>query len=195
MSLEDLLTRNRSYRRFHEDRLVDEQVLVDLVELTRLCPSAANRQSLRYLIVHRPEDNARVFEHLAWAGALRDWPGPAEGERPTGYIVILGDTEVSTRFNVDPGIVAQSMMLGAVERGLGGCMVGSIAREGLRAAFGIPQRYAILLVLALGVPKETVVLETASSPESLNYWRDEADVHHVPKRPLGELLVDFGRQK
>jgi len=193
MSLEDLLTRNRSYRRFHEDRLVDEQVLVDLVELTRLCPSAANRQSLRYLIVHRPEENARMFEHLSWAGALPDWPGPAEGERPTGYIVILGDTEVTTRFNVDPGIVAQSMMLGAVERGLGGCMVGSIAREGLREAFDISRRYAILLVLALGVPKETVVLETASSPESLDYWRDEADVHHVPKRPLGDLLVDFGR--
>jgi nitroreductase len=191
MNFADLLTRNRSYRRFHEDQPVDRRTLVDLVELTRRCPSAANRQPLKYLVVASPEENHKLFRHLRWAVALRDWNGPAEGERPTGYIVILGDTEITMQFTVDPGIAAQSMLLAAVERGMGGCMVGSIDREGLRADFHIPERFAIALVVALGVPNETVVLETATSPENVDYWRDADGVHHVPKRPLEELLVRF----
>ena len=189
MALRDLLTRNRSYRRFHEDRPLDEQTLRGLVELTCLCPSAANRQPLKYLICWEPERNARVFAHLRWAGALADWPGPAEGERPTGYVVILGDMDVATHFNVDPGIVAQSMLLGAAEQGLGGCMVGSIDRDGLRKALGIHERLAITLVVALGHPKETVVLEPGRSPDEIPYWRDRDGVHHVPKRPLEEVLL------
>ena len=123
--------------------------------------------------------------------ALRDWSGPAEGQRPAAYIVILGDTEITMQFTVDPGIAAQSMLLAAVERGLGGCMVGSIDREGLRADFHIPDRFAIALVIALGVPDETIVLETTASPDRTDYWRDADGVHHVPKRPLDELLVSF----
>lgn len=191
MKLDDLLTRNRSYRRFRQDRPLDRQTLVELVELTRLCPSAANRQPLKYLVVCSAEENARLFPHLFWAAALRDWAGPAEGERPTGYIIILGDTHITTHFSVDPGIVAQSMLLAAVERGLGGCMIGSIDREGVRAAFHIPDRFAIALVVALGVPNETVVLETTTDPGKIDYWRDDKGVHHVPKRPLTEILVDF----
>lgn len=189
MTLKDLLTRNRSYRRFHEDQPLDEKTLTSLVELTCLCPSAANRQPLKYLISCQPQQNARIFPHLRWAAALADWPGPAQGERPTGYIIILGDTDVTTHLNVDPGIVAQSMLLAAVEQGLGGCMVGSIDRDGLRKALGIPDRFAITLVVALGRPKETVVLEHGTSPDEIPYWRDQDGVHHVPKRPLEEVLL------
>ena len=190
MTVKDLLLKNRSYRRFQQTP-IEAATLIDLVELTRLCPSAANRQPLKYLLTCTPGDNAKVFEHLRWAGALPDWPGPAESQRPTAYITILGDTEITERFNVDPGIVAQSMLLGAVERGLGGCMVGSITRDGLRKAFSIPERFAILLVIALGQPSETVVLEDAKDANDIDYWRDIADIHHVPKRPLSELLVEI----
>jgi len=189
MTLKELLAKSRSYRRFHEDRPLDEETLRGLVELTCLCPSAANRQPLKYVISWEPEKNARIFAHLRWAAALRDWPGPAEGERPTGYIIILGDTEVATDLNVDPGIVAQSMLLGAAEQGLGGCMVGSIDRDGLRKELGIPGRFAVALVVALGRPAEKVVLEHGRSPDRVPYWRDRDGVHHVPKRPLEEVLL------
>ncbi len=190
ITVKDLLLKNRSYRRFQQTP-IEAATLIELVELTRLCPSAANRQPLKYLLTCTPGDNAKVFEHLRWAGALSDWPGPDESERPTAYITILGDTEITERFNVDPGIVAQSMLLGAVERGLGGCMVGSITRDGLRKAFSIPERFAILLVIALGKPSETVVLEDAKDANDIDYWRDIADIHHVPKRPMSELLVEI----
>ena len=191
MTIEELLRRNRSYRRFHEDRPIARQTLVDLVAVTRLCPSAANRQPLKYVVSASTETNAKIFSCLAWAGALKNWPGPAPGERPTGYIIILGDTRVSKHFYVDPGIVAQSMLLTAVEKGLGGCMLGSIDRKQLRPSLGISEHFTIELVVALGQPKETVVLDDAKSAENVVYWRDADGVHHVPKRPLDELLVEL----
>ena len=189
MTIEELLTKNRSYRRFHQDQALDEATLVGLVKLAQLCPSAANRQPLKYMVSWEPERNAAIFPHLRWAAALAPWPGPAEGERPTGYVVILGDTRVANNFYCDHGIVAQSMLLAAAEQRLGGCMVGSIDRPGLRRTLQIPEHLEILLVLALGRPKEKVVLEMDTSPDQVPYWRDAADVHHVPKRPLDELLV------
>lgn len=191
MNLRDLLTANRSYRRFRANEPLNPRTLLELVELTRLCSSAANLQPLRYLLVSDPEECDRLFSRLAWARGLKNWKGPAAEERPTGYIVILGDTRLTDQYTVDAGIAAQTILLGAVERGLGGCMLGSINRDGLRHDFRIPEHYGICLVLALGVPDEVVVLENAKSPDDVAYWRDAQDVHHVPKRVMGELLVRF----
>lgn len=191
MPLRDLLTRNRSYRRFDENQRIERSTLVDWIELTRLCPSAANRQPLRYLIACSTAETDTVFPHLRWAASLRDWPGPVEGERPAAYIIILGDTRISRSFDFDAGIAAQSMLLAAAEQGLGGCMIGSIDRKQLRGVLHIPEEYEIVLVVALGKPNETVMLEEAKNADDVTYWRDAAGVHHVPKRPLGELLVDF----
>ncbi|MGB9624452.1 MAG: nitroreductase family protein, partial [Phycisphaerae bacterium] len=159
--LKDLILKNRSYRRFHQNHRIGMETLRELVELARLSPSAGNLQPLKYFLSADPETNDRIFPHLAWAGYLTDWPGPAEGERPSAYIVILGDTLISPTVNCDHGIAAQSILLGATERGLGGCMIGSVKRDELRQVLSIPARYVILLVVALGRPRETVVLETA----------------------------------
>ncbi len=191
VNVAELLRRNRSYRRFHQDQPIEQQTLLELIELTRLCPSSANRQPLRYLVACSPEQNAKIFPHLAWAGALKDWPGPDEGQRPAGYIIILGDVKNPSSLNVDSGIAAQSMLLGAVEQGLGGCMVGSIDRDGLRQELNVPDEYVIVMVVALGRPKETVVLEDAKDTDDVIYWRDRQDVHHVPKRTMAELVVEF----
>jgi len=189
MNLEDLLGRTRSFRRFRQEPAVDEQTLVGLVSLTRLCASAANRQPLKYLISCDPERNAAIFAHLRWAAALKDWPGPARGERPTGYIIVLGDKRIAKEFFCDHGIAAQTILLAATERGFGGCMIASIDRDGLARKLNLPTYFEILLVLALGTPGETVVLEHGQSPVPAPYWRDPAGVHHVPKRPLEELIV------
>ena len=122
--------------------------------------SAGNLQPLKYVFSCDPERNALIFPHLVWARYLKDWSGPSEGEKPTGYIVVLGDTEITRSFGCDHGIAAQTILLGAVEKGLGGCMIASIDRDGLRQALKIPARFEILLVLALGKPKEKVVIET-----------------------------------
>ncbi len=183
----DLIVKNRSYRRFHQNQPVELDTLKELVELARLSPSAGNMQPLKYVLSADPEKNGLIFRHLAWAGYLTDWTGPAEGERPAAYIIILGDKDISPSVDCDHGIAAQSILLGAVEKGLGGCTIGSIRREELRKDLQIPDRYAILLVLALGRAKETVVIETSRG--DIKYWRDKQGVHHVPKRPLDEVII------
>jgi len=187
--LKDLVRKNRSYRRFHQDVPVDLETLRALVDLARLSASAANLQPLKYILSYDPETNARIFPHTRWAGYLKDWDGPAEGERPAAYIVILGDTEIRKSFGCDHGIAAQSIMLGAAEQGLGGCMIGSIDRDALRRTLDIPKQYEILLVLALGRPKETVVIEDIGPNGDIKYYRDGEGVHHVPKRLLDELIL------
>jgi len=187
--LEDIVKASRSYRRFHEEKPIEPETLKGLVDLARLSPSAANLQPLKYIISADPELNARIFPILAWAGYLKDWPGPAKGERPSAYIVILGDTEITRNFGCDHGIAAQSIMLGAAEKGLGGCMIGSIDRQKLREALHIPDRYEILLVLALGYPKERVMLEEVPQDGDIRYYRDPEGVHHVPKRRLDDIML------
>ncbi len=187
--LRDLILKNRSYRRFHEDVAIERETLRDLVDLARLSASGSNLQPLKYILSCDPERNALIFPHLAWAGYLKEWRGPSEGERPSAYIIILGDTEIRRSVGCDHGIAAQSILLGATERGLGGCMIGSVQREKLRKALEIPLCYEILLVLALGKPKEIVTIEAAGPEGDIRYWRDEEGVHHVPKRSLDQIII------
>ncbi len=188
--IRDLIIKSRSYRRFHQEVAIEPETLRKLVDLARLSPSAGNLQPLKYILACEPKKNALIFPHLAWAGYLKDWPGPSEGERPSAYIIILGDREVSRSIDCDHGIAAQSILLGATEKGLGGCIIGSIQRKGLQKALAIPARYEILLVLALGKPREMVVIETVGATGDIKYWRDSDDVHHVPKQSLDEIIMD-----
>jgi len=186
----DLIRISRSYRRFYQEVAIELETLRELVNLARLSPSASNRQPLKYIIACDPQKNALIFPHLAWAAYLKDWPGPIEGERPAAYIIILGDTEISQSFGCDHGIAAQSILLGAAERGLGGCIIASIKKQELQKALDIPSRYEILLVLALGKPRERVVIETVEPNGDIKYWRSSEGTHHVPKRSLDDIIVD-----
>jgi len=188
----EIVAKNRSYRRFYQDHEISLDALRGLVDLARLTPSAANRQPLRYIISQRPEKNAVVFRHIAWAAYFKDWPGPDEGERPSAYIIVLNDTNISKTMDYpDHGIAAQTILLGATAMGLGGCMIANIKKEGLRTALSIPANFDILLVIALGKPKEEVVIESVPPSGDIRYWRDEKRVHHVPKRSLDDLLLDL----
>ena len=188
---QELVLRCRSYRRFRADRAIPDAIMRELVDLARLTPSAANKQPLRFLPSHTAERNARIFPHLRWAGYLTGWDGPEPGERPAGYVVVLADREVAEHVRWDDGIAAYAMLLGATDRGLGGCMIASIDRPALREALHIPERYDILLVVALGEPLEEVSVEPVPEDGDIRYWRDERRVHHVPKRALDEVIVEF----
>lgn len=189
MDILDLVTRNRSYRRFQQDEPMSLQQLKSLVELARLSPSAGNLQPLKFILSNEQEKNSAIFSCLKWASYIEDWPGPAEGRRPAAYIILLGDTFIAKDFGCNHGIAAQSILLGATEMGFGGCMIASLLKDQLRASLKIPERYEILLVIALGVPRERVVIVDAKDGE-IKYWRDVNKVHYVPKRPLTELILE-----
>ena len=187
--IRDLVLKNRSYRRFYEEVDIKLETLRGLVDLGRLSASAMNAQPLKYILSCEPQKNSLIFPYLTFGAYLRDWPGPGEGERPSAYIIILGDGEISRFVDYDAGIAAQSILLGATEKGLGGCMVASIEKEGLRKSLEIALQYEILLVLALGKTKETVVIEKIGSNGDIKYWRDSEGVHHVPKRSLDDIII------
>lgn len=195
MTLRELVSKTRSYRRFYENHPISLRTLEDLVDTARLTASAANLQPLRYILSVDQDMNSRIFPLLSWAAYLQDWAGPEEGERPAGYIVLLGDARHSKTFEGDMGIAAQTIMLGAMEAGIGGCMIGSLRKPELADLLHIPGGFEILLVIALGKPKEKVVLEQMGPGGDVRYWRDEKGIHHVPKRDLESIILGrFGEK-
>ncbi len=189
MKFIDLVKKNRSYRRFNQDYPIDINTLKELVNLARLSASSGNIQGLKFLLSVDKDKNAEIFKHLKWAYYLKDWDGPAEGERPGAYVIVLGDTDIHSTIDVDIGIAAQSILLGATEKGLGGCMIGSINRKGIKKLFNLPEKFQVSLVIAIGKPEEQVVLEDINDNGNVRYWRDENNVHHVPKRSLEDIIL------
>ncbi len=185
----DLVMKNRSYRRFDENIPIPKNTLISLVELARYCPSSANMQALKFYISSEKPETDKVFSTLKFAGYLKEWEGPVEGERPTAYVVIVGDLRIRKQFANDAGIAAQTIMLGAVEKGYGGCIMAAIQRKDLGEILNLPDYFEILLVLALGVPIENVVIEDVGLDGNIQYYRDSQEVHHVPKRSLDELIL------
>ena len=187
--MKELIIKNRSYRRFHADVPVEEALLRELVDLARFSASGSNLQRLRYILSCDKDKNALIFPHLAWAGYLTDWPGPAESERPSAYIIILADITNGPYSGCDHGIAAQSILLGATEKGLGGCIIASVDRENLTKTLAIPPGHEILLAIALGKPNEQIIIDPVDDSGDIRYWRDDSGVHHVPKRRLGEIII------
>lgn len=185
--IKELLLKNRSYRRFYQNERINTQVLNSLVELTRYCASGRNAQTLKYLLINEEEQCEKVFRTLAWAGYISDWSGPEEGEKPSAYIIQINDDLLGKNFFSDDGITAQSILLGAVEMGFGGCILRAFTKE-LNNIISTPENMSIVQVIALGKPKEEVVIDDMKEGD-FKYWRDEKGVHHVPKRTLEELII------
>ncbi|MBW1809299.1 MAG: nitroreductase family protein [Deltaproteobacteria bacterium] len=187
--LPDLVRKSRSVRKFNQAAAVSIDTLRSLVDLARLSPSSANRQTLKFFLSAEQKRNQLIFSQLAWAGYLPDWKGPLEGERPAAYILMLNDEELGPLKEVDAGIALQSMLLGANYAGLGSCILGSIDRVKLQTSLELPKRFRILFVLALGEPAEQVAVEPIGDDGSIRYWRDQQNLFHVPKRSLEEIIV------
>jgi nitroreductase len=187
MKLKELLLKNRSCRRFDQSIPVSMKRLEYLVGLARLSASAANLQPLKYVLSNESRTNSIIFEHITWAAYLKGWPGPSQGERPPAYIVILGDHTITDNFHCDHGIAAQNILLGAVEKKMAGCILGSMNPK-LSHGLGLPGHLEPLLVLALGTPAETSEIESVDESGNVRYFRDTAGVMHVPKRELEELV-------
>lgn len=198
VQMANLVASCRSFRRFDEGRRVPEGFLLELVDMARLCANGANRQLLRFRVVSDPAACDAVFAELAWAGYFKDWAGPAAGERPTGYVVIAAEhgaagKPVAPIAEVDCGIAAQTMMLAArsAAPSYAGCMLKAFTPRLIDVLGLDAERYELKLVCAFGLPAEEVRLEplSASPDGSIKYWRDDAGVHHVPKRSLEDVLI------
>lgn len=189
MKFKDAVLKNRSYRRFDSKLKISEKQLIHYVDLARQTASAANKQPLKYLVSCDSEKNEMIFQNLLWAGYLKEWDGPQEGEKPTGYIVILGDDKISKSCDFDFGIAAQTILLAATFENLGGCMFTNVNRVQLSKQLQLADHLTIVGVIALGKPIENVIIEPLVEKGEIQYWRDEQQVHHVPKRSLESIVI------
>jgi len=191
LKFRDLVIRCRSCRRFDGGAPVDKEAVGNLVTIASCLPSVRNLQPLRYIALTERAECEAIFPLLGWAGYLEEWPGPQEGERPTAYLVMLNDTSIAADSSCDSGIAAGAILLGATAAGYGGCIVGSVQKDSLRQQLCIPAQYQILMVIALGQPAETIVIDKIGEGESIRYYRDHNDIHHVPKREAADVLLRF----
>lgn len=191
MNLSELVLKSRSFRRFDQSARLPRQLLVGLVSLARVSPSPSNLQGLKFWLVSDEKECEQIFENVKFGGYFKDWGGPVDGEKPAAYILVLGDKEIKPTFEIDAGIAAQTMLLGAAEAGFGGCMVKSFKRESLIELLELDQTLELVLVIALGKPAEKSVIEDFETEKGIEYYRDDAGVHHVPKRKLEDLILNL----
>lgn len=186
--IKHLANTTRSYRCFRQIYPVTPELMTQWVDNARVSASAGNKQPLRYRIVTDKEQCAQIFETLTWAAALPDWDGPESGQRPTGYIIMATDSETfkGELWRFDAGIAAQTIMLSSTEEGFGGCIMLSFKRGELKKILSMPEDLEPVLVLALGRPIEDIRLVDAVQGDT-TYYRDEQQVHYVPKRKLEDI--------
>lgn len=185
----DMYRKNRSYRIFDQNVKIEDEKLIDLIDLARYSSSRGNRQPLKYVICNNDNANEKLLKNLHWAKKIKNWSGPKDGEKPTAYIIVLGDTEISNRFLIDTGLACQNILRGAVEMGYGGCMINNFDRIKVRELLKIEERFEIMLVIALGRPKQVAYIESMSSKENIDYWFDDENNVHVPKRAIKDIII------
>lgn len=192
MTVRELLLKNRSYRGYDEAYRFTKAQLENYVECTRYTASSVNKQPFCYYLACEEEQCQKIQPLTGWARALPKMQLPHPGKRPTAFIVICQNTTLApdiARFQKDVGIVAEAILLCAVEEGLGGCMIGNFSPEAVSEALQLPQNNRPVLIIALGKPAEEIVLCQVQDGNT-DYYRDENDCHYVPKRALAELLIN-----
>lgn len=192
MEFKNLVLKNRSYRGYDESRKITREELVELVDCARLTPSAMNGQPFSYYLACEKEQLDIIQPLTKWGAALPQMTLPHAGKCPTGFIVICQNMEISEnlqQYRTDLGIVAQTMCLGATSKGLGCCMIGNFNGKTLQAALGLSEQFFPLLVVAVGKPDEEIVIKEIEKGDPVKYYRDENDVHYVPKRKLEDILL------
>ena len=188
--IETLIKKDRTYRRVDESVAIDRLQILRWLDVVRQTPSARNIQPLKYIIITDEALCHEITELQHWAAMLPEWDGPAVGERPRAYLLQLIDTDIAPAARFDEGIQLQTLGLLATDAGYGVCIFAGHGKGEITRRLDLPTHLSINAIVAIGKPAEEVILEEARSPEDVRYWRDEEGRHHVPKRPLSEIIIE-----
>lgn len=187
--LKELILKNRSYRRFNSQRRVEQSELLDLIDVARLTASSKNRQPLKYKLITDLEETNFVFDQLNWAWYLKDWKGPTTDEKPAAYILVFLDNDINDNAFIDVGIASQTILLAAVDKGLGGCIVRTVNRYEMNKRYKFSENLSLVQVIAIGEPAQNVEIVDVNETGNIEYFENEENVHFVPKRSLTEIII------
>jgi len=186
MNVYEAVIKRRTIRRFKQQP-VSFEVLKKIVNAGRLAPSSANLQPVEFVVVDIPELVVKVFETLMWAAYISPAGKPPKGQRPVAYIIVLTNKKKNVGgCEMDVAAAIENMLLVALGEGIGSCWLGSIDRIKLKDILKLPEHIKIDSVVALGYSDESPQVEEMK--DSVEYWKDENGVLHVPKRSLGDVL-------
>lgn len=188
--LNELLIKARSCRSFVPNKQVAYDDIVKMINNARICSATRNSQPLKYKILHSESEVGEFMPITYWAKSL-GIKLPPDGHEPTAFIILFHDEEIvpfQSIYYKDVGICAEAITLTATELGLGSCMIGSFDAEKTKEIFSLRDSLMPVLCIALGYADETAIIEDALDGE-IKYYRDENNVHHVPKRPLEEIIL------
>jgi nitroreductase len=188
MEAYEAIRKRRSIRKFQQ-KVVDLEIIKELLNAARLAPSAANIQPLKYIILTSQKWLDLAFSTLNWAAYIAPEGDPKEDERPMAYLVVLVDKE-KEKFpsQRDVGAAIENILLLATAKGLGSCWLASLDREKLAKMLKLSQNYKIDSIVALGYPQEESQIEDWEG--DLKYFKDAQGKMHVPKRNLRDLIFE-----
>ncbi len=189
MTLKELYTGNRTYRRFLPQKLSEDD-LSYIMETVRLAHSASNRQQLRYYVVTNEQLCSQIAGIVKYAAQLPPEIGqPKEGELPAAYIVIVKPDDRSGVTDIDTGIAADVICAAAWEKGIGSCMMLNFNVTKMNEFLEVPEGMTARLSISLGYPAHTSTVTAMPQSGETKYRVDEDRNYYVPKLPVSELAI------
>ena len=156
--------------RAFEDRPLPKDVVDRILANAMRAPSAGFSQGWAFLVLEQGEDQRRFWEAIAPADE------PHEGQMPLLVVCLSHKQAYLDRYaepdkgwtdrdearwpapywDIDTGFAALLMLLTAVDAGLGALFFGIVPHriDAFRAAFGVPDEYKPIGVVAVGYPAD-----------------------------------------
>jgi hypothetical protein len=184
--LDTLLLQNRSFRGYDKSYIVQRRQLDAMIAVNTKVASSVNLQRLRFRPVLKGPEADVVNEHIRMGRGLPELHLPFPGTEPEAFIIVCSTVPENPGIDIDLGISLQSMLLKAVQMGLGGLMIRNFDREPIREALGLP--YEPICVVAVGKPAEKIELVPVHQGDGLGYYRRDG-VHYVPKLTAEDLTL------
>ncbi|MGN6501839.1 MAG: nitroreductase family protein [Pseudolysinimonas sp.] len=193
MEFTDVVRARRMIRTYQPDRPVARDVIDSLLELALKSPSAGHTQGWRFLVLDDITSTTAF-----WQATVSDPEELADGwltrlQTAPALIVVLGSERAYREryaepdkgsvspaeqdwpvpdWYIDPGMAALTLLLAAVDAGLGACFFGvpSDRWDALRTAFAIPGDFDPIGVVSLGYPAPD--LRSPSLKRGRKRWTD-----------------------
>lgn len=168
MKFKELIEQRYSVRSY-QDKKVEKEKLVAVLEAGQIAPSAVNNQPWHFIVVQETENHKQFSEIYH-----RDWFNKA----PV-YIIVCGDHQQSWKrkedgkdhCDVDAAIAIDHMTLQATELGLGTCWICNFYTEKCKGFFKLPDHIEPIAILTLGYPTDKKApVKKRKSLEEIVHW-------------------------